>query len=131
MHSIVTTFRGAGIKVEVANFCAAMDTLIDQDGASPDQTHAQYGYCTIRGFSRSAKHMHSMGTVLSGASLDQPNTCTVWVLTIRGFSRSNTCTVWVLYYQGLLQIKHMHSMDTVLPGASLENVRHMLCIPAH
>ena len=31
MHSIVMTFRGAGIKVEVANFCAAMDTLIDQD----------------------------------------------------------------------------------------------------
>ena len=29
---IVRTFRGAGIKVEVANFCAAMDTLIDQDG---------------------------------------------------------------------------------------------------
>ena len=28
---IVTTFRGAVIKVEVANFCAAMDTLIDQD----------------------------------------------------------------------------------------------------
>ena len=32
VHSIVTTFRGAVIKVEVANFCAAMDTLIDQDG---------------------------------------------------------------------------------------------------
>ena len=32
MHSIVTTFRGADIKVEVTNFCAAMDTLIDQDG---------------------------------------------------------------------------------------------------
>ena len=31
MHSIVTTFRGAVIKVEVANFCVAMDTLIDQD----------------------------------------------------------------------------------------------------
>ena len=31
MHSIVTTFRGADIKVAVANFCAAMDTLIDQD----------------------------------------------------------------------------------------------------
>ena len=31
MHSIVATFRGAVIKVEVANFCAAMDTLIDQD----------------------------------------------------------------------------------------------------
>ena len=31
MHSIVTTFRGAIVKVEVANFCAAMDTLIDQD----------------------------------------------------------------------------------------------------
>ena len=31
MHAIVTTFRGADIKVEVANFCAAMDTLIDQD----------------------------------------------------------------------------------------------------
>ena len=31
MHSIVTTFRGAVIKVEVANFCAAMDALIDQD----------------------------------------------------------------------------------------------------
>ena len=32
MHSIVTTFREAVIKVEVANFGAAMDTLIDQDG---------------------------------------------------------------------------------------------------
>ena len=32
MHSIVTTFRGADIKMEVANFCAAMNTLIDQDG---------------------------------------------------------------------------------------------------
>ena len=31
MHSIVTTSRGADIKVEVANFCAAMDSLIDQD----------------------------------------------------------------------------------------------------
>ena len=31
MHSIVTTFRGAVIKVEVANFGAAMDTLTDQD----------------------------------------------------------------------------------------------------
>ena len=31
MHSIVTTFRGAVIKVEVANFYAAMDNLIDQD----------------------------------------------------------------------------------------------------
>ena len=31
MHLIVTTFRGADIKVEVANFCVAMDTLIDQD----------------------------------------------------------------------------------------------------
>ena len=31
MHLIVTTFRGAVIKVEVANFCAAVDTLIDQD----------------------------------------------------------------------------------------------------
>ena len=36
MHSIVTTFRGAVIKVEVANFCAAMDTLIDQDGAATE-----------------------------------------------------------------------------------------------
>ena len=36
MHSIVTTFRGAVIKVEVANFCAAMDTLIDQDGLPED-----------------------------------------------------------------------------------------------
>ena len=32
MHLIVTTFRGADIKVEATNFCAAMDTLIDQDG---------------------------------------------------------------------------------------------------
>ena len=31
MHSIVTTVRGADINVEAANFCAAMDTLIDQD----------------------------------------------------------------------------------------------------
>ena len=32
MHSIVTTFREAVIKVEVANFGVAIDTLIDQDG---------------------------------------------------------------------------------------------------
>ena len=32
MHLIVTTFRGADLEVEVANFCAAMDTLIGQDG---------------------------------------------------------------------------------------------------
>ena len=38
MHSIVTTFRGAVIKVEVANFCAAMDTLIDQDVVSSAYT---------------------------------------------------------------------------------------------
>ena len=35
MHSIVTTFREAVIKVEVANFGAAMDTLIDQDEITP------------------------------------------------------------------------------------------------
>ena len=34
MYSIVTTFRGADIKVEIANFCAAVDTLIDQDGGA-------------------------------------------------------------------------------------------------
>ena len=28
-------FRGADIKVEVANFCAAMDALIDQDVLLP------------------------------------------------------------------------------------------------
>ena len=32
MHLIVMTFREAVIKVEVANFGAAIDTLIDQDG---------------------------------------------------------------------------------------------------
>ena len=36
MHSIVTTFRGVVIKVEVANFGAAIDTLIDQDGEAED-----------------------------------------------------------------------------------------------
>ena len=40
MHSIVTTFRGAVIKVEVANFCAAMDTLIDQDAAAGNKCFA-------------------------------------------------------------------------------------------
>ena len=34
MHSIVTTFREAVIKVEVANFGVAIDTLIDQDEAA-------------------------------------------------------------------------------------------------
>ena len=36
MHSIVTTFREAVIKVEVANFGAAIDTLIDQDAQSTE-----------------------------------------------------------------------------------------------
>ena len=38
MHSIVTTFREAVIKVEIANFGAAMDTLIDQDATQRDST---------------------------------------------------------------------------------------------
>ena len=40
MHSIVTTITGAVIKVEVANFCAAMDTLIDQDDRKHNPTDA-------------------------------------------------------------------------------------------
>ena len=44
MHSIVTTFIGAVIKVEVANFCAAMDTLIDQDGV-----HCIHSYSFLHG----------------------------------------------------------------------------------
>ena len=36
MHSIVTTFKEAVIKVEVANFGAAIDTLIDHIGAAID-----------------------------------------------------------------------------------------------
>ena len=39
MHSIVTTFREAVIKVKVANFGAAIDTLIDQDGLG-EATHS-------------------------------------------------------------------------------------------
>ena len=46
MHSIVTTFRGAVIKVEVANFCAAMDTLIDQDAVMV--TTQQKSTCRIK-----------------------------------------------------------------------------------
>ena len=38
-HSIVTTFREAVIKVEVANFGAAIDTLIDQDDRSCSLVH--------------------------------------------------------------------------------------------
>ena len=41
MHSIVTTFREAVIKVEVANFGAAIDTLIDQD-VSPQDIYQQH-----------------------------------------------------------------------------------------
>ena len=37
MHLIVTTFREAVIKVEVANFGAAIDTLIDQDGGNGEE----------------------------------------------------------------------------------------------
>ena len=58
MHSIVTTFRGANIKVEVANFCAAMDTSIDQDVYQFVFTHCyfvttkkvgEYGYLSCYG----------------------------------------------------------------------------------
>ena len=41
MHSIVTTFREAVIKVEVANFGAAIDTLIDQDANHNEATMPQ------------------------------------------------------------------------------------------
>ena len=34
MHWLLTIFNGAGIKVEVANFPAVMDTLEDQDAVS-------------------------------------------------------------------------------------------------
>ena len=42
MHSTVTTFRGADIKVKVANFCAAMDTLIDQDAVTSKFSEIQH-----------------------------------------------------------------------------------------
>ena len=45
MHSIVTTFREAVIKVEVANFGAAIDTLIDQD--ANHHTNSLSGQTTI------------------------------------------------------------------------------------
>ena len=48
MHSIVTTLRGTDIKVEVANFCAAMDTLIDQDVVKAD--HNPYTACCMKGY---------------------------------------------------------------------------------
>ena len=51
MHSIVTTFREAVIKVEVANFGAAIDTLIDQDEYSyalQTSTQDLYFMCTQR-----------------------------------------------------------------------------------
>ena len=57
MHSIVTTFREAVIKVEVANFGAAIDTLIDQVGVClvsewlaeglNEQTHARHAATEI------------------------------------------------------------------------------------
>ena len=34
-YAMVTLFNWADVKVEVANFCAAMDTSIDQDGGLP------------------------------------------------------------------------------------------------
>ena len=42
MHSIVTTFREAVIKVEVANFGAAIDTLIDQDEPELEQVFLSF-----------------------------------------------------------------------------------------
>ena len=47
MHSIVTTFRVAVIKVDVANFCAALDTLIDQDAFS----HTKLQHCEYSNYS--------------------------------------------------------------------------------
>ena len=51
MHSIVTTFREAVIKVEVANFGAAIDTLIDQDEIMPEGAALRHylGESLIRG----------------------------------------------------------------------------------
>ena len=52
MHSIVATFREAVIKVEVANFGAAIDTLIDQDASAPNDTcknlmKCHFNYCSL------------------------------------------------------------------------------------
>ena len=62
MHSIVTIFRGAVIKVEVANFCAAMDTLIDQDVGY----YALFAAVHIHrcGTSCSPNHCHNAGTLI-------------------------------------------------------------------
>ena len=50
MHSIVTTFREAVIKVEVANFGAAIDTLIDQDGTPIERSSKGYEILIISDF---------------------------------------------------------------------------------
>ena len=61
MHSIVTTFRGAVIKVEVANFCAAMDTLIDQDGIYRDMSQGSRQIPLLLLLSVLLMHTHSLG----------------------------------------------------------------------
>ena len=62
MHSIVTTFRGAVIKVEVANFCAAMDTLIDQDGVGDNQKLARLMPESINQHEAIKKHVYEANT---------------------------------------------------------------------
>ena len=68
MHSIVTTFRGAVIKVEVANFCAAMDTLIDQDVVVLDNVslvQATYVHANLVNWRRLTSHTKPSPFVLT------------------------------------------------------------------
>ena len=69
MHSIVTTFRGAVIKVEVANFCAAMDTLIDQDGRYYDIMYTVHFYVPDDNHVHPAVHNYTNEHIMSQYSL--------------------------------------------------------------
>ena len=57
MHSIVTTFRGAVIKVEVANFCAAMDTLEVANFCAAMDTLIDQDAVGVEGFNERPTHL--------------------------------------------------------------------------
>ena len=65
MHSIVTTFREAVIEVEVANFDAAMDTLIDQDDS---YSASHNNWCTV-----GRDGGYEVGEVRAGTTFPMPD----------------------------------------------------------
>ena len=85
---MVTLFNGADIKVEVANFCTAMDTLIDQDASYC--TDSQSDKVSVLTYTCPHKLLRKITVTICNCQVDCPFNLwpNVWVGDLQGYEKN-------------------------------------------